>query len=286
MRTPRRHRGRSGARRAGGQRALRPPGCGPPGPGCRSSTAKTGCGCRSRAIPISRPGSLFSTRSSAIPRPTRFGASHDFRRTIEIPGFHATTWYDIFQTSVIAAFNDIQARVGNQLLWIGPNDHYFIYETNFWPRDPVFRVVRLLVEGQADRHHGPAAGALFAARVGRRTRRLRRRRLASCRALAAAGRACRSASICAATAACPPDGPDGAAAQLRLRSAPADPDARRAQHADRCRAARSASRAGASRLRADLPLRSRWRRISRSPARSASRSRLSPTARTPISSPS
>ncbi|MGM3088980.1 hypothetical protein ACS2UV_26980, partial [Bacillus cereus group sp. BC328] len=54
------------------------------------------------------------------------------------PGFHATTWYDIFQTSIIAAFNDIQARVGNQLLWIGPNDHYYIYETNFWPRDPYF----------------------------------------------------------------------------------------------------------------------------------------------------
>jgi hypothetical protein len=39
---------------------------------------------------------------------------------------------------VIAAFSDIQARAGNQLLWIGPNDHYFIYETNFWPRDPYF----------------------------------------------------------------------------------------------------------------------------------------------------
>ena len=39
---------------------------------------------------------------------------------------------------MIAAFNDIQARAGNQLLWIGPNHHYFIYETNFWPRDPYF----------------------------------------------------------------------------------------------------------------------------------------------------
>ena len=72
------------------------------------------------------------------PAPDAFRRRHDFRRTIEIPGFHATTWYDIFQTSVMAAFNDIQARVGNQLLWIGPNDHYFIYETNFWPRDPYF----------------------------------------------------------------------------------------------------------------------------------------------------
>ena len=72
------------------------------------------------------------------PAPDAFRQRHNFRRTIEIPGFHATTWYDIFQTSVIAAFNDIQARAGNQLLWIGPNDHYFIYEPNFWPRDPYF----------------------------------------------------------------------------------------------------------------------------------------------------
>jgi len=77
-----------------------------------------------------RPGSPSSTRSSPIPRRTRFRARHDFRRTIEIPGFHATTWYDIFQTSVIAAFNDIQARAGHQVLWIGPNHHYFIYEAN------------------------------------------------------------------------------------------------------------------------------------------------------------
>jgi putative CocE/NonD family hydrolase len=72
------------------------------------------------------------------PAPDAFRSRHDFRSTIDIPGFHATTWYDIFQTSVIAAFNDIQARVGDQRLWIGPNDHYFIYETNFWPRDPYF----------------------------------------------------------------------------------------------------------------------------------------------------
>jgi putative CocE/NonD family hydrolase len=72
------------------------------------------------------------------PAPDAFRACHNFRGTIDIPGFHATTWYDIFQTSVIAAFNDIQSRVGNQRLWIGPNHHYFIYETRFWPRDPYF----------------------------------------------------------------------------------------------------------------------------------------------------
>jgi hypothetical protein len=69
------------------------------------------------------------------PAPDDFRARHNFRHTIDIPGFHVTTWFDIFQTSVLAAFNDIQARVGNQKLWIGPNDHYFVYQANFWPYD-------------------------------------------------------------------------------------------------------------------------------------------------------
>jgi putative CocE/NonD family hydrolase len=72
------------------------------------------------------------------PQPDAFRARHNFRRTIDIPGFHVTTWFDIFQTSVIAAYNGIQARTGTQKLWIGPNDHYFVYERNFWPRDPYF----------------------------------------------------------------------------------------------------------------------------------------------------
>ena len=72
------------------------------------------------------------------PAPDAFRAAHNFRHTTEIPGFHVTTWFDIFQTSVIGAFNDIQTRVGNQLLWIGPNEHYFVYHRNFWPRDPYF----------------------------------------------------------------------------------------------------------------------------------------------------
>ena len=72
------------------------------------------------------------------PAPDDFRAAHNFRQSIDIPGFHATTWYDIFLTSVLAAFNEIHARVGNQRLWIGPNGHYFIYEEHFWPRDPYF----------------------------------------------------------------------------------------------------------------------------------------------------
>ncbi len=98
------------------------------------------------------------------PAPDAFRARHNFRRTIGIPGFHATTWYDIFQTSVIAAFNDIQSRVGNQLLWIGPNDHYYIYEKSFWPRDPYFEWFDYWLKGEAtgimDRpavHYSPRA---------------------------------------------------------------------------------------------------------------------------------
>ena len=72
------------------------------------------------------------------PVPSAFRDAHNFRRTIDIPGFHATSWYDIFLTSVLAAYAEIQARAGNQRLWIGPNGHYFIYEPNFWPRDPYF----------------------------------------------------------------------------------------------------------------------------------------------------
>jgi putative CocE/NonD family hydrolase len=72
------------------------------------------------------------------PAPDEFRARHNFRRTIDIPGFHVTSWFDIFQTSVIAAFQEIQARTGTQKLWVGPNEHYFVYASNFWPRDPYF----------------------------------------------------------------------------------------------------------------------------------------------------
>jgi putative CocE/NonD family hydrolase len=72
------------------------------------------------------------------PAPDPFRARHNFRPTIDIPGFHVTSWFDIFQTSVIAAFQEIQSRTGTQKLWVGPNEHYFVYADNFWPRDPYF----------------------------------------------------------------------------------------------------------------------------------------------------
>jgi hypothetical protein len=73
------------------------------------------------------------------PAPDEFRARHNFRSTIDVPGFHVTSWYDIFLVGVITAFQEIQERVGNQRLWIGPNTHHFVYETQFWPGDPYFR---------------------------------------------------------------------------------------------------------------------------------------------------
>jgi putative CocE/NonD family hydrolase len=72
------------------------------------------------------------------PGPDAFRSRHNFRRTIDIPGFHVTSWFDIFLTSVISAFQEIQSRTGTQKLWVGPNDHYFVYADNFWSRDPYF----------------------------------------------------------------------------------------------------------------------------------------------------
>jgi len=83
------------------------------------------------------------------PTPDAFRARHNFRRTIDIPGFHVTTWYDIFQTSVLAAFNEIQARTGTQKLWIGPNEHSFVYASNLWPRDPYFEWFDYWLKGAA-----------------------------------------------------------------------------------------------------------------------------------------
>jgi putative CocE/NonD family hydrolase len=85
------------------------------------------------------------------PAPDPFRARHNFRQTIDIPGFHVTSWYDIFQTSVVAAFNEIQARTGTQKLWIGPNEHYFVYAGNFWPRDPYFEWSDYWLKGEPSR---------------------------------------------------------------------------------------------------------------------------------------
>ena len=72
------------------------------------------------------------------PAPDEFRTRHNFRARINVPGFHVSTWFDIFLTSLPAAFTELQSRVGNQRLGIGPNGHYCVYEPNFWARDPYF----------------------------------------------------------------------------------------------------------------------------------------------------
>ncbi len=95
-------------------------------------------------------GQPFLDEIITHPAPDSFRAAHDFRRTIDIPGFHVTTWFDIFQTSVIAAFSEIQARAGNQKLWIGPNEHYFVYHDKFWRYDPYFAWFDYWLKGKDD----------------------------------------------------------------------------------------------------------------------------------------
>ena len=95
-------------------------------------------------------GQPFLDEIISHPGPDAFRAAHNFRRTIDIPGFHVTTWFDIFQLSVMAAFNEIQARAGNQKLWIGPNEHYFVYHNNFWRHDPYFAWFDYWLKGEAN----------------------------------------------------------------------------------------------------------------------------------------
>ena len=108
------------------------------------------------------------------PVPDAFRAAHNFRSTINVPGFHVTTWFDVFAPSVIATFQEVQARVGNQYLWIGPNAHEYVYETRFWPIDPYFewfghwlkdKPIRLL--GRSPVYYSPRAwvadGAAYSA---------------------------------------------------------------------------------------------------------------------------
>ena len=95
-------------------------------------------------------GQPFLDEIISHPGPDAFRAAQNFRRTIDIPGFHVTTWFDIFQLSVMAAFNEIQARAGNQKLWIGPNEHYFVYHNNFWRHDPYFAWFDYWLRGEAN----------------------------------------------------------------------------------------------------------------------------------------
>jgi hypothetical protein len=85
------------------------------------------------------------------PVPDAFRRHHDFRASIDVPGFHVTSWFDVFLPSVLAAYQEIQDRIGNQRLWIGPNAHGFVYESQFWPFDPYFAWFDHWLRGAPDR---------------------------------------------------------------------------------------------------------------------------------------
>ncbi len=135
------------------------------------------------------------------PAPDSFRARHNFRATIDIPGFHVTSWFDIFQTSVIAAFQEIQARTGTQKLWVGPNEHYFVYPENFLASRPISPNGSAI--GSRTNQRGSSASSRCSIRraPGSRTAPAT---FPTIGATPSAGRRrarCRCGSICAATAA-------------------------------------------------------------------------------------
>src|SRR5258708_1745969 len=103
-----------------------------------SSNPRIGCDCRSPVTLISRRGNPSSMKSSLTRRPT--GSE---RRTIS----GARSKSPVSTSRVGLTFSkpacwrrsaiSSRARV-IQKLWIGPNEHYFVYHRNFWPRDPYF----------------------------------------------------------------------------------------------------------------------------------------------------
>ena len=193
------------------------------------------------------------------PAPDEFRARHDFRATIDVPGFHVTSWYDIFLTSVMTAFQEIQARVGNQRLWIGPNAHYFVYETQFWVRDPYFEWFDHWLKGRDTPivHEPPvyysprswvADTAAYRPDDWRHAETWPPPGVVELRLQSARRRLDRGRTRAATSAALP------------LRPRPAHPLPRRAQHDDHRRCPRPALGAGARRLRAHLHERAARRR--------------------------
>jgi len=67
-----------------------------------------------------------------------FRDSQDYTKTISVPAIHVSTWQDIFLMSNINAYREIQGRIGNQKLYIGPGDHDAVESKTFWPYDPFF----------------------------------------------------------------------------------------------------------------------------------------------------
>ena len=67
-----------------------------------------------------------------------FRDSQDYTRTISVPAIHVSAWQDIFLMSNLNAYREIQGRIGNQKLYIGPGDHEAFDSPTFWPHDPFF----------------------------------------------------------------------------------------------------------------------------------------------------
>ena len=67
-----------------------------------------------------------------------FRDSQDYTRTISVPAIHVSAWQDIFLMSSLNAYREIQGRIGNQKLYIGPGDHDAVDSQAFWPYDPFF----------------------------------------------------------------------------------------------------------------------------------------------------
>lgn len=73
------------------------------------------------------------------PSQDAFRDHYNTKDKISVPTLHATTWYDCFLRGNLEAFLEVQARVGNQMLFILPGGHYNVYNPAMWPYDPFFR---------------------------------------------------------------------------------------------------------------------------------------------------
>jgi len=72
------------------------------------------------------------------PNQDGFRDSQDYTQAISVPAIHVSAWHDIFLMSNLHAYRDVQERVGNQKLYIGPGNHDAADSQTFWPYDPFF----------------------------------------------------------------------------------------------------------------------------------------------------
>ena len=194
-----------------------------------SRLARTGCTSRSRATRISRRGSLSSTRSSPpgarrLPRPAQLP-----RARSTIPGFHVTSWYDIFQTSVDRRLQGHPGAHRQSAPVDRPERPLLRLRDAVLAARPVLRVVRPLAAGQPRRRSWTSRRCYYSPRAWVPT------------PAAYVADDWRHAERWPPPGVTPQrlylrgdgslgDGPGGGRTELRLRPAPPDPDARRPQH--------------------------------------------------------